>query len=268
MPEFKSAVAANELLIDDSFPTEQLVDPVVRGDRKSRGLLRRDWGPDPFGTLPFAARFPSDIAIPENEWVDRISELESGKRRLTDLCDQAGLTVLDQDGTNYCWINAPVHCVEVIRVVAGQQAVRLSPASCGAPIKNYRNVGGWGTEGLKYIVSDGIVPQSSWPANAISRQYENGETRAMRAAYKVTEWWDLQPRNLKELITLLLLGIPVALGYNWWSHEVTGMDAVVVRSDPHIAYAAMDQWARENYREWFSMYTLSDFDEIVALAAT
>lgn len=225
---YTSILNPQETVIDDTNYAQFVLDPVIDGEPKTRGLVPRDWNAEPFGSLPFAAAFPADMLIPENEWDDRIAEMESSKTRLTDICDQVGLTVLDQDGTNYCWINAPTHCVEVIRAVANQQLVRLSPASCGGPIKNYRNVGGWGTEGLKYIVEHGLVPQSAWPANAISRQYDTAETRELRKQYRVTEWWDLRPRNMQQLMSCLLLRIPVAVGLNWWSHEVTYMDPVAL----------------------------------------
>jgi hypothetical protein len=232
MAGYVSALEAGEFVIDDSTPLSTIGqicnDPVINGEQVSRGRLPRDYNQEPFGSLPFAAPFPSDMLIPESEWDDRIKEMEATKTRLTDLCDQAGLTVLDQNGTNYCWINAPVHCVEVLRVANGQPLVRLSPASCGGPIKNYRNVGGWGTEGLKYIVSTGIVPQAQWPPNAITKSYDTAETRELRKQFKVTEWWDLRPRNMQELISCLLQRIPVAVGLNWWSHEVTYMDPVAL----------------------------------------
>ena len=225
---YVSQLNPNELVIDDSNFHYHIADQFIDGEVKSRGMIPREWGDSPFGSLPFASSFPSELLIPMDDIDDRIAEMESSKTRLTDLCDQAGLTVLDQNGTYYCWINAPTHCVEVIRVVAGQPLVRLSPASCGGPIKNYRNVGGWGTEGLKYIVDHGLVPQSAWPANAISRQYDTAESRELRKQFKVTEWWDLKPRNLQELLSCLIQRIPVAVGYNWWSHEVTAMDPVAL----------------------------------------
>lgn len=225
---YTSTLNANELVIDDSNFHLHVGDTFVSGELKTRGLQMRDWAKEPFGSLPFAAAFPRELLVSRDEWDERIEEMERNKTRLTDLCDQAGLTVLDQNGTNYCWINAPTHCVEILRMVQGEQMVRLSPASCGGPIKGYRNVGGWGTEGLRYIVEHGLVPQSKWPANAIERRYDTEETRELRKLFKVQEWFDCRPRNEDELISLALRRIPSAVGYNWWSHEVTGMDAVAL----------------------------------------
>lgn len=126
-------------------------------------------------------------------------------------------------GVHNCWINAPVHALEIVRAIQGQQRVRLSPASVGAKIKGFRNVGGWGTEGLRYLVQHGAVPSEFWPDNAIDRKYDTEANNQHRAKYKVTEWWELRPRRFEELATCLLCGYPVAVGYNWWRHEVTAV---------------------------------------------
>ena len=167
--------------------------------------------------------FPDDMLIPESEWQARIKELEEREATIMHACDRAGLTVLDQNGTNYCWINAPVHCCEIRRVIANQTLVRLSPASCGGPIKGFRNNGGWGLEGLQYIANLGVVPQEKWPANAINRSYWTEENKALALHYRCTEWWALPDRSMKHVVSAILRGFPVALGYNWWSHEVTGV---------------------------------------------
>lgn len=228
MPGFVSQSGQNEIHIDDTNYFQFARDMVINNELKTRGLLERDWDKEPFGSLPFAAQFPRELLIPRNEWDDRIEQQEKDKSRISDLLDQAGLSVLDQNGTNYCWINAPVHCVEILQVIQNEPLVRLSPASCGGPIKNYKNVGGWGTEGLRYIVEHGIVPQNEWPPNAIKSSYDTPATRELRKKFQVYEWFDLRPRNEDELISCLLHNIPVAVGYNWWSHEVTAIDAVAL----------------------------------------
>lgn len=232
---YVSQLYPGERIIDDgnAAAIAPAQDVIVDGEVKTRGYVPRDWQAVPFGSMPEAEPLGLPL-IPRSEWDDRIEEIERTKSRLTDLCDGAGLTVLDQNGTNYCWINAPVHCVEILRVKQGEPLVRLSPASCGGPIKGYRNVGGWGTEGLAYIVEHGIVPQEMWPPNAINRQYDTPESREARKAYKVQEWWDVVDLGQRDrerfdrLATCLLLGIPVAIGLNWWRHEITAMDLVAL----------------------------------------
>lgn len=222
---FVSQFYPNEIIYDEnnSPPSE---DVVVNGEIKTRGHFARDYRVQPFGSVPGLTEMGIPV-IPRSEWRDRIEEMERTKTRISDLLDQAGLTVLDQNGTNYCWINAPTHCIEIMRVVAGQPMVRLSPASVGCKIKNFRNQGGWGTEGLRYIIEHGLVPQNLWPPNAISRQYDTAAADAERVKYRCLEWWELKDRSLDEMMTCLFHRIPVAIGLNYWSHEVTAIDPVV-----------------------------------------
>ena len=189
-----------------------------------------------------AEPFPAKLLIPRSEWQARIEERERRKMTLRGISARAGLTVLDQNGTSYCWINAPTHGCEVIRALQGQPTVRLSPASAGAQIKNYRNVGGWGKEGLEWIVKSGLCPVSAWPANAIKRQYATAENKALALRYRVDEWYELEPRNLDEQVSCLLLGIPCAFGVNWWGHEVLGVDVKWI--DGTVVIEIANSWGR------------------------
>lgn len=183
-----------------------------------------------------ALPFPQELLIPRSEWQARIQEMDERKTWITDLTDQVGLKVKDQDGTNYCWINAPVHCIEICRVMQNQPMISLSPASCGAPIKGFRNNGGWGKEGLQYIANYGVVPSANWPDNAINRQYYTEENKALALSYRALEWWVLRPRNLEEQVSVILQGFAVAVGLNYWSHEVTDVRVAWVDGEPAIIF--------------------------------
>jgi hypothetical protein len=232
---FTSTLLPNEPIFDDLTPEEAGEAPEGMG----KGL-RLEMRTTPFGEMRGAGVFPAELEIDESHWQGWIQELEERKSRISDICDQAGLPCKDQGSTNYCWINAPTHCAEIIRVVQNQPMVMLSPASAGAPIKQFRNNGGWGEEGLQYIVEHGLVPVSHWPANAIDRRYYTEANRRIAMDYRVTEWFELRPRNLKQLVSCLLRRIPVALGYNWWRHEVTGVDAVWL--DGTVAIRIRNSW--------------------------
>jgi len=231
-----SPLRKNEIIVDENFRIDPLLDNTF-----GRGLFLRDYSESPFASGPTK---PFDLQIIDpSEWKDRIREKDEKKTRNSDLADQVGLKCKNQSNTNYCWINAPVYCYESARVQAGLPLVYFSPASVGGPIKNYRNVGGWGSQGLEYMVAHGVVPESLWPANAISRQYYD-ETLEVRAKHKVSEFYDLEPRNWEQLITCLLLNIPVAIGLNWWSHEVTAVDAVLM-SNGDIGVRIRNSWGME-----------------------
>lgn len=195
-----------------------------------RGLKPRDYKREPFGAA-FAAY--SGPMIPRGEWRDRIEERDRTKSRQADFCDALGIKIKHQSTTNYCWIFAPTKGVEIARAKQGQRYVSLSPASVGARIKNFRNQGGWGTEGLQYIVDHGLVPSDKWPDIAIDRKYDTDVNDQLRVKYRITEWWDLKPRSFDQLMSAVLVGVPVAIGLNWWGHEVLAIDGVVLGSDDY-----------------------------------
>lgn len=210
---------ASELVIDDSTP-ETALTPAgfstgYRGMFSSAASAAA-------ATVPF----PGELLIPRNEWQARIQEMEERKSRVSDICDAAGLKVKDQANTNFCWANAPVHCLEIMRVIQNQPPVSLSPASVACRINGFKNQGGWGEDALNFLIEHGAVPVSQWPANAIEKKYNTALNQNAALEYRVTEWWNIKPRNMDELGSCLLLRIPVAIGLNWWEHEVTAVDPV------------------------------------------
>ena len=194
----------------------------------STGLQRRNLDEYPIGGLAKGFDIP---VIPRSEWDDRIEEIEKTKSRLSDLSYANGLKCQDQNGTNYCWANAPVYCVQLVRLTMGLGIEYLSPASVAAPIKNYKNQGGYGSQALKYIIQRGIVPTKYWPPNSRDRGLYYPKNLKRAKNYIVTEWYDLDNRNFDQLMTCLLLRIPVAVGYNWWGHEVSAIDPIGLGQD-------------------------------------
>lgn len=230
---FTSQLYPGEIIIDDGR-----LKPAVKPKEFGRGLDLSYKGP--FNYAASAEPFPREFLIPRSEWQERIKEMEEKKTRLSDLMNQAGLPCKNQERTNYCWINAPTHCVEMVRVIQNQPMVILSPASVGGPMTNFQNVGGWGGPGLAYVGNKGLVPVDKWPANAIDRSYWTEENKALALHYRQTKWFELEPRNLDELVSCLLHGLPVAGGYNWWAHEITNYD--VVWLDGTVAIRIRNSW--------------------------
>lgn len=199
----------------------------VNDDSGGRGMIPRDYEKVPFGSMPFAAKFDLPV-IDRSKWSQLIDSMTQNKTRLSDVVRRSGMKSLNQERTNFCWSNGPVNCVRITRLVMGAPHVDLSPASVACPINGFVNKGGWGTEALARIVSHGVTNTKFWPANAIDRKYFTDESKQDALLHRVTEWYDLQPRNFGQLMTCLFLGFPVAVGYNWWGHEVTALDPVEI----------------------------------------
>ena len=194
-----------------------------------------------------AVPFPKALLIDPSEYQARIEEKQARKTRNRDLIDQVGLPCLDQNGTNFCWFNAPVYCLQSSRVRQNQlgpdgKPVLLSPGWGAAQIKNFRNQGGWGLEALQWLSEKGTVPISVCPANAIGdvRNHLSEVDKQLAATFRVLEWWELRPRNLGEQISCLLHGIEYASGRNRWSHETTDVDALWL--DNAIAILGRNSW--------------------------
>ncbi len=233
-----SELYPGESPIHDSTPFDVLLHP--DGDDVGRGLDLSLRGPGEYAYGGVAEPFPAELLIDPSEWQARIQEMEETKTRVSDRIRAAKLPPKNQEQTSYCWINAPTAAVEVVRLFQNQEYVELSPASAGARIKNFQNVGGWGKEGLGFIIDNGLVPVDRWPANAISRQYYTAANIELAKQYRVTEWWELRPRNVNEMVSALLRRMVAPIGLSFWGHEVYAVDPVWL--DGTIAVRFRNSW--------------------------
>jgi hypothetical protein len=239
----------NLLTIDDSTPRD-----ILYPKGCSQGLdlsLRASFeDADGYAYGEEASPFPRELLIPESEWQARIQEREERGRMLRPFLLRQGVKVLMQARTNYCWANCVVFGVMAKRAAQGQKHVPLSPASVAGPINGYANTGGWPKEALAYIRRHGIVPQSMWAPNAIDRRLKTPAADAAALNHRCLEWWELQPRNLAQLVSCLLLDWnPVPLGLLWWGHAVCAIDPIWRDGEVAIVFANSYDvtWGTEGY---------------------
>ena len=164
--------------------------------------------------------------IPEDEWRDRIRQQEKDKTRIVDLADDLGMKIRNQRNSNYCWAFGTCRSVEYALLQTGVNKY-ISPFSVGAPIKNFRNQGGWGDQALDYMARNGFNFDDEWNAeggaSSISRRYYTDENRAKAKERKVLEYYKLRSgsgEGWKQLVSCVLSGVAVGVGYNWWGHLV------------------------------------------------
>lgn len=190
------------------------------------------------GGPTFAQRYGA--AFSRDEIRTRALELERTESRLSDLIDFASK---DQNGTNYCWINGVVGALECARRKQNLPHISLSPASAGGPITNYRNVGGWGEDGLKYLTQTGVCRSELWPDNEIRAGRLTGDVKRDYLNFKIMEFVDVETNNVEQLWSLLVRRIPCFLGLNWWGHLVYAVD-VVVLPDGTLATRIRNSWGQ------------------------
>lgn len=220
---------AGERVIDDSTPMDSLLFPVVNGQVK--GL-----GHDPSQVVKEMFDPPAQLQlIPRSEWSARIKEQEERKSRVSDVLLAAGIPSLDQGSNGYCWGHSTVGCVQAVRALNNQPYVPLSAYMVCAIIKRGANEGGWCGLSAKFLREHGVCSQQLWPQGNRSLSLDTPECRANAALHKVTEEWaDLtrsvydQNLTFDQLATCLLLNVPCAVDFNWWSHSVMACDLVEV----------------------------------------
>lgn len=193
-------------------------------------LEERNFSTNPVGYCSGSFDLPP---IPRSEWADRIREMEESQSSLVHLREIMGpngghIPALDQQSTNFCWAYSSVGSVMMTRAVAGQPYVALSGTSVGAKIKNFRNQGGWGSQSLEFIASEGVCTQSDWPEGMVGLRREFDTPMAWQTAkqFRIEKWMDLDPRDIDQLMACLLRRIPVVSDFNWWRHSVLTMRAV------------------------------------------
>ena len=194
---------------------------------EAKGYEARDYDEHPYGSVQYSAPFDMPV-IPRSEWADRIKEREEQKARLADLHKYHKIKVKNQSRTNYCWIFGVVGAMEVCRATMNLPYVELSPASGGARIKNFRNVGGWGGQAIDFIGEHGVCDVKHWPATAIDRRYLTPEAKENAKLHRIFEFVECRRRSFDQLATLLLLGIPCPVAFNWWGHLVYATDLVAI----------------------------------------
>jgi len=213
--------------VSEIDPAERIIGDGTRltlGERPREGWESRDYKAEPLGY--YAPPLGASERIDRAEFYDRAQQLERNRTRLSDFASPR-MAVLNQGRTNYCWIAAVVFGAELTRIRQGSDHVRLSPASGGAKIKNFRNVGGWCDQAAKFMESRGIVPAELWPQNEINRRYDTDQAWDEAKRYQLTEWNELRPKNLDDLFSCLLRGLACPAGFSWWRHAVCLVDVVV-----------------------------------------
>jgi len=156
-------------------------------------------GMEGYGYAGVANPFPQNLLISRNDIADVVREAEKQKSDLRSLIEAKKIPYKNQQRTNYCWIFAVVHALELQRVQQNLPYASLSPASGGARIKNFRNVGGWGREAIEFIAEHGVCSSKTWPDAVI-------------------------------------------VGYNWWGHEVLGIQGVIL--DNELCLLIRNSWSQ------------------------
>lgn len=182
--------------------------------------------------------------VPRSEWPDRMAEMDAKKMWPADWITWPAK---NQQTTNFCWANGPCGAAELIRVMQGLPYVELSAASVTCMVNGYVNRGGYGLDAVTYMAETGACPVELWPNCTIDRRLDTVASQAMRKRFRTYEFVDL-PTTFDAVVSALLNGFPVAVGYDWWGHEVF---AVAADALSRTEFTLM---IRNSWGDWGSKY--------------
>lgn len=239
------ALYKGEIVYDDSNYRTLIGDGVKVAATGEFRLLSAIPRPVNADTSHYAVPFKSALSkIPRSEWSARIKEREERKARCSDYCD---FKAYDQNGIPYCWTFGPVQAGANLRRMMGLPFKQLSATSVGAIAAGFRIRGGWEGEALEVFQDRGATTVDKWPENKVSRQYDTAENREYATNYKATSAIDAN--GFDEFMTLLLLGIPCPVAYNWWRHVVYLCDPVEIEPNSfgvRLRNSWSDSWGAKN----------------------
>lgn len=211
---------------------------------RRRGYAR-NYRRHPFGYSSVSKAWDT-TTIPRNEWQDRLEQQKAAKARLSDIrnigMNGQQIPSLDQDGEPYCWTHGPVSAMLLARAVAGLPFVDLSAFAVACKVANYESRGGWGIEAMEFMAENGCPSTEFWPHRSKSRNNDNAQTWENAKLHIQTEWMELEPRNEEQMVTCLLSGWPICVGYNHWGHEVCLMDIVSISP---LSVRLWNSWSNE-----------------------
>lgn len=234
----------NELVISDAN-AHVFAAPHADGDGvRSRGLVPRDWKKFPLGCYAGETGMHAVDDLPSfspSDFPALIREMEESKTRLSDFRNRGNggqpIPSRDQNGRGYCWRHSGTSAHLLIRARDDMPYLDFSAYAGACMIKNFRDEGGWGAQGLDDLFERGDPTSAFWPQRATSREYDRPETWANAKLHRITEGWvDMSApqydRNLafNQVVTSLICRVPVIVDFNWWGHSVCAADAVDGRS--------------------------------------
>lgn len=136
-----------------------------------------------------------------------------------------------------CWFHSGTSALLIVRAKMNLAYADLSAYSGACKIKNFRDEGGWGAQGLDFLCQYGVCDSSAWPQQGTSRSLDTPAAWENAKQYRFIEAWnDLavaqydRSMTFEQVATCLLNGIPVIVDFNWWSHSVCAIDLVEVSS--------------------------------------
>lgn len=197
-----------------------------------------------------AVDFPRELIYTRQEIKELIEEQDRTETTLWHILKRGPKLWRNQSPSNYCWMYATFHGMQVARIIANLPAVNLSPLSAGCPCDGFRNQGGWGTNALEWLMEYGACREELWPCDevtrngGVNRKYYTAEAKADALNYRIVEGaFDIPSRHALAKASAILRHMPVSAGYNWMGHQMLGV-RVSLAQNGSLIFTDLDSYGR------------------------
>lgn len=208
-------------------------------------LRQRELGSAEFGALPRRSVYGSAEAaalgltpiheapsplVPKSEWQAVIEECHAKKIFPMYHLESSGVMAPGwyQNGKRYCWTYGGTAALMARRAVEGQPPKRLNPVTQGYMV-NWRNAGYYLDETISAMAERGVASFDVAPSEDISEcRRTESQWRPDGLNYRVSKVFDTNRAEgeealISQALTILRMGDPGYIAYNWWGHALTCM---------------------------------------------
>ncbi len=191
------------------------------------GYIDRDFSTNPLGSVLPICEAPVHS---RDRWKDLMALQEERKSSPFDFHQMNKVPILNQASLKYCWAFCiTAGCMNRLAFSGINDPLpTLSATSLAAPIKNFRNVGGYVLEAA-VAAKNGIAESSVWPENRMRRSLSSdGSVRRSREMNTLSSFSELPSRDVDALVSVLIDEVnarPVAIALPWWRHAVLALRA-------------------------------------------
>jgi hypothetical protein len=133
-----------------------------------------------------------------------------------------------------------------MRVIQGLPLVYISACSVAVPISGGHQ-GGFEGEAVEFMTKHGAASVDVWSNNDTHRLDTKPEVVESRKHHFTLEAYEC--KSFDDFATAMLLGMPIAIAFDWWAHVISGGDLIEVEGNSFGADYRnnwSDQWGDKN----------------------
>jgi hypothetical protein len=181
--------------------------------------------------------------IPPGEIADAVADRTRRRAWPSDRLEDLGAPVKDQGQTSYCWAHSLASGCECARIYDGRAYLELAPESLGGSVQ-WRNTGSTLEGAIEWARIHGIAPRAFVPNNVLDPKQYVANWDKVALNFRPLELIEIGTSNTwNDIVQILLHGIAVYAGYDWWGHAVLIVALTYV--DNELCAIILNSWGKD-----------------------